>query len=208
MNIIIPLGGRGERFSKEGYTKPKALIDVFDKTMIEHAIDHLRVTSEDKLFIFYNKMLEDFGFLSLMETKYPNAHLIRLPRDTQGAAETLQIGIGKILEEGIEHCKKTILLDCDVFYTEDVINVFRKSETGMVFYTKKTGEKPIYSYIELDNSLKILDIAEKRKISDNANCGVYAFMDINELHTYCKKIVDEKIFSITSHTHRVSFLKC
>ena len=194
MNIIIPLGGRGERFVKEGYARPKALIDVFDKTMIEHAIDHLDIGRDDKLFIFYNKMLEDFGFLSLMETKYPHAHLIRLPRDTQGAAETLQIGIGKILEEDIEHCKKTILLDCDVFYTEDVINIFRKSENGMVFYTKKTDEKPIYSYIELDNSLKILDIAEKRKISDNANCGVYAFMDINELHTYCNKIVDEKIF--------------
>ena len=124
MNIIIPLGGRGERFVKEGYTKPKALIDVFDKTMIEHAIDHLDIGRDDKLFIFYNKMLEDFDFLSLIETKYPSAHLIRLPHDTQGAAETLQIGIGKILEAGIDHCKKTILLDCDVFYTEDVINIF------------------------------------------------------------------------------------
>jgi len=194
MNIIIPLGGRGERFSKEGYTNPKALIDVFDKTMIEHAIDHLNIGRDDNLFIIYNKMLEDFEFLSLMSRKYPNAHLIRLPHDTQGAAETLQIGIGTILEAGIEHCKKTILLDCDVFYTEDVINIFRKSETGMVFYTKKTDEKPIYSYIELDDSFKILDIAEKRKISDNANCGVYAFMDINELHLYCKKVVEEKIF--------------
>ena len=108
MNIIIPLGGRGERFAKEGYTKPKALIDVFDKTMIEHVIDHLHMESDDKLFIIYNKMLDDFDFLSLMSTKYPSAQLIRLPCDTQGAAETLQIGIGKILEEGIDRYEKTI----------------------------------------------------------------------------------------------------
>jgi len=194
MNIIIPLGGRGERFAKEGYTKPKALIDVFDKTMIENVIDHLDMGSNDKLFIIYNKMLEDFGFLSLMSTKYPFAHLIPLPGDTKGAAETLQIGIGKILEEDIERREKTILLDCDVFYTENVINIFRKSHTGMVFYTKKTDEKPIYSYIELDESNKILNIAEKKKISDNANCGVYAFMNIQELYIFCKKVVEEKIF--------------
>jgi CTP:phosphocholine cytidylyltransferase-like protein len=35
MNIIIPLGGRGERFSKNGYTQPKPLITIFEKSMIE-----------------------------------------------------------------------------------------------------------------------------------------------------------------------------
>jgi len=31
MNIIIPLGGKGERFSKEGYVHPKPLIPIFEK---------------------------------------------------------------------------------------------------------------------------------------------------------------------------------
>ena len=35
MNIIIPLGGKGERFSKNGYDRPKPLIPIFDKRMIE-----------------------------------------------------------------------------------------------------------------------------------------------------------------------------
>jgi NDP-sugar pyrophosphorylase family protein len=41
MNIIIPMGRKGEHFAKEGYMKPKALIDVFEKTMIETVIDNL-----------------------------------------------------------------------------------------------------------------------------------------------------------------------
>jgi NDP-sugar pyrophosphorylase family protein len=31
MNIIITLGGKGERFSKNGYKEPKPLIPIFDK---------------------------------------------------------------------------------------------------------------------------------------------------------------------------------
>ena len=34
MNIIIPLGGKGERFKNEGYKLPKPLIKIFDKEII------------------------------------------------------------------------------------------------------------------------------------------------------------------------------
>jgi len=45
MNIIIPLGGKGERFSKNGYTQPKPLIPILDKCMIEYVLDNLTITS-------------------------------------------------------------------------------------------------------------------------------------------------------------------
>ena len=35
MIILIPLGGTGERFKKEGYKVPKALIKVDNKEIIE-----------------------------------------------------------------------------------------------------------------------------------------------------------------------------
>lgn len=43
MNIIIPLGGKGERFYKEGFDKPKPLIKILSKPMIFHVIDRLVV---------------------------------------------------------------------------------------------------------------------------------------------------------------------
>ena len=39
MNIIIPLGGKGERFKKEGYISPKPLIKVLDKEIIFYVLD-------------------------------------------------------------------------------------------------------------------------------------------------------------------------
>ena len=41
MNIIIPLGGKGERFLKNGYTQPKPLIPILEKCMIDHVLDNI-----------------------------------------------------------------------------------------------------------------------------------------------------------------------
>ena len=43
MNIIIPLGGKGERFINNGYILPKPLIKVFDKEMILYVLDNLKI---------------------------------------------------------------------------------------------------------------------------------------------------------------------
>ena len=51
MNIIIPLGGKGERFSKNGYKQVKPLINIFDKKMIEYVLDNLNISIQDKVFI-------------------------------------------------------------------------------------------------------------------------------------------------------------
>jgi capsule biosynthesis phosphatase len=42
MNLIIPLGGIGSRFQKEGYFRPKPFVRVLGKPMIEWLVDNLR----------------------------------------------------------------------------------------------------------------------------------------------------------------------
>jgi len=52
MNIIIPLGGKGERFAKEGYLQPKPLIQILNKEMIFYVLDNLKFTIKYSSFIF------------------------------------------------------------------------------------------------------------------------------------------------------------
>jgi len=192
MNILIPLGGRSLRFVKDGCTTPKSMIQLFDKQMIQYVIDNLHIAEKDVIYIIYNNYLEEHGFISFMNTNYPHIQLIRLYGDTSGAAETLMHGLHHILDH-ISYHSKCLVIDCDTFYTDDIVTIFRNSNDNMVFYTTKMNEPPIYSYIKLDNDNVILDIAEKHKISDNANTGAYAFNNINELYTYCKYTVEHKI---------------
>jgi HAD superfamily hydrolase (TIGR01509 family) len=191
MNIIIPLGGKGERFSKNGYNQPKPLIQILDKCMIEYVLDNITLLEDDKIFIIYNSSLDKYNFSKYIHNKYPSIQLIEI-NDTKGACETLFLGIQNILDN-YHYNNKCLILDCDTFYTDDIINIFKKSNDNMVFYTKNYDTNAIYSYIELNDELIITNIQEKNKISDNANTGAYAFTDIMVLFDHCKYILDNNI---------------
>jgi choline kinase len=122
MNIIIPLGGKGERFQKNGFTSPKPLIKIFDKEMILYVLDNLNLSVDDKLFIIYYNVNADI-FENTIKSKYPNIYFVELKEQTRGASETIYKGLQQIIN--ITNHKKTMLLDCDTFYTEDVISVYR-----------------------------------------------------------------------------------
>jgi choline kinase len=145
MNIIIPLGGKGERF-KKWYEKPKPLIQIFEKSMIDYVIDNLIISECDKIFIIYNNILDNYDFSKHINEKWKFINLIKI-NDTRGAVETLFLGIENILNN-YEYNKKTIILDCDTFYTENILNIFKNSDDNLVFYTKNYDKSPIYSYIE------------------------------------------------------------
>jgi len=191
MNIIIPLGGKGERFSKNGYKNPKPLISIFDKCMIEYVLDNLIISNEDKVFIIYNSNLDSYDFSKFINTKYNFIKLVKIS-DTKGAVETLLLGIDYILNN-FSFNNKCLILDCDTFYTEDIRTICDNSNENIVFYTKNYEKNPIYSYIEFNDKLNIQNIKEKEKISDNANTGAYFFVDIKLLYSYCKYVLDNNI---------------
>jgi dTDP-glucose pyrophosphorylase len=193
MNIIIPLGGKGERFKKQGYDNPKPLIKVFNKEILFYVIDNLEVNNEDIIFIIYNKDLDNYNFSNIIKNNYSNINLIKLNKDTNGASETIFIGLNEIIKN-YKYNKKSILIDGDTFYTSNIINKFRLIDNkNAVFFTKNYDINPLFSYIKMDNENNITNIAEKNKISDNANTGAYAFNDINILYNYAKYVVENDI---------------
>ena len=51
-NIVIPMAGRGSRFTEQGYTDSKPFIDVNGKPMIHRVIENLGIEfNTDYLFI-------------------------------------------------------------------------------------------------------------------------------------------------------------
>ena len=63
MNIIIPIGGIGQRFKDEGYDMPKPLISVLGKPMIYQVINSLRLETTDTIYIVYHNHLKEFNLL-------------------------------------------------------------------------------------------------------------------------------------------------
>jgi HAD superfamily hydrolase (TIGR01509 family) len=191
MNIIIPLGGKGERFAKEGYSMPKPLINILNKPMIFWVLDNLNLHTDDTVYIVYSVELDHHNFTEVVRFKYPQVVYIPVNHQTSGAVETVSVGLKTIVQ--LSPHKKCVLLDCDTFYTHDILSVVRNSEDSMVFYTKKDNEKPIYSYIELNRDNCIMRIQEKVKISSNANTGCYVFNDIVQLQRLCEYVLNNNI---------------
>ena len=51
INVIIPMAGEGRRFKEAGFKKPKPLIKVFNKTLIEIAIETLDIKNANFYFV-------------------------------------------------------------------------------------------------------------------------------------------------------------
>lgn len=193
MNIIIPIGGIGQRFKDEGYLMPKPLINVLGKPMVVRVIDSLNITEDDCIYIVYNNQLREFNFESLIKFYFPKKPIkfISLNHLTKGAAETVLCCLNTLSNDELN--KNFLLVDCDTFYTDDIITSYKTSDhKNLIYYFEDTTIDPIFSYIKVDSDNKILDIKEKEKISDNANTGAYGFAHGYLLKTYCEQILNTK----------------
>jgi len=104
------------------------------------------------------------------------------------ASETVLKGLETFTTEELQ--KSVLILDCDTFYNEDIINKYKSYDNkNVIFYFNDTTSEPIFSYITLNNNI-VTDIKEKNKISDNANTGAYGFESGEILKKYCSSVLN------------------
>lgn len=203
MNIIIPIGGIGQRFQNEGYLMPKPLINVLGKPMIYRVIDSLNLSKDDNIYIVYNNQLKEYNFEDLLKFYFPekNIYFISLDFLTKGAAETVLTGLNELPVKELN--KEFLLMDCDTFYNEDVVNLYKQSPNkNLIYHFHDENPDPIFSYIKINSDDQVVDIKEKEKISHNANTGAYGFESGNMLKKYCEKILDLKSELYISYVYK------
>lgn len=183
MNIIIPLGGSGQRFSDEGYKSPKPLIKVLGKPILFWVIESLRYSKKDQLFIAYNKDLDSFRFADEIRRHSPDIRLVPITR-SRGAAHTLSLCLETMSEAELE--ETTVSIDGDTFYENDILMRCPLGQNAICYF--KDFGPPVYSYTRMEED-RVVEIKEKIKISDNANSGCYCFASGRLLKEYCDKIL-------------------
>jgi len=198
LNIIVPIGGLGTRFAKQGYRFPKPLINIIGRPMLLWLFDNLSIRPQDTVWIAVNEQVDDeFRIGQLVAKSLPKAdlRLLRLRHQTKGASETLFMIIQSMSPEQLD--RKTVSLDCDTIYWTDVLQQVRQMPSGYgacCYFTDK-GDKPIFSYIKIEEQEGreiIQDIAEKRAISRKANTGAYVFPSARVLKHWCAVSLDQR----------------
>tara|TARA_Y100000310_G_scaffold163309_1_gene163152 strand:- start:4185 stop:4913 length:729 start_codon:yes stop_codon:yes gene_type:complete len=192
ISLLIPINGYGSRFIKYS-TFPKPLIKIAGKEMIFWLLDNLDLKKVEKIIIPYSSILDQYNFKQLITERYKEVEfkLVSLPKPTSGAVETIQIAMKTLKDKELK--SNFMLMDCDTFYYDDVIDIFKNSTSeNAIFYFADPDGLPIFSYIKIKDNL-VKEIKEKEKISNFANCGIFCVKDGYTLKKYCSMLLLSKL---------------
>ena len=186
MLILIPLGGIGDRFKKNSYNLPKALINILGKPIIYYLLENLNIKENTTIYIPYNMEYNNYRFEDRLIKDFPNLKFkfLCLHKNTDGAADTINIALNNIKDENDQ---EVICLDGDNFYSTDIIDEWNGE--NKIFTFNDMGQNPIYSYVDIDENNIVKNIVEKEKISNNACTGAYGFNSFKKLLEYTELIL-------------------
>src|SRR5689334_5912854 len=88
LSIVVPAAGRGSRFKQAGYEKPKPLVDVGGKPMLERVLENLTPDCPHRFTVVCLK--EHYEEMKSLHVD----KLLTIDEVTGGAAITARFGVG------------------------------------------------------------------------------------------------------------------
>ena len=189
MNVLIPMAGAGSRFEKAGYTFPKPLIDVRGKPMIQWVVDNLNVEAK-YIFIVQKSHFEKYNLKETLNNFCPNNEIVQVNGITEGAACTTLLA-----KTFIDKDEPLIIANSDQFVEWNNEEFIYTSTTGdldgNILTFKSTHPK--WSYVKLNDSGYVTEVAEKRPISDVATVGIYYWRRGSDYVKYAEQMIRKNI---------------
>lgn len=171
INILIPMAGLGTRFSNEGFSLPKPLIEVGNKSLIEHSVESLGI---DGRYIFITRKYENENDNITLSKKLkeikPNSVEIILDRETRGAVETCMSAL-----DYIDNDDELIITNCDQKMDWDhnnFLKFLKDSKDDGVIVTYES-DNPKNSFAKIDDNGYVINLVEKNPISKVALVGIH-----------------------------------
>ncbi|MCF7860768.1 glycosyltransferase family 2 protein [Candidatus Woesearchaeota archaeon] len=174
MKIIITMAGEGSRFRKQGFDMPKYMIMARGKSLFEWSISSLKNFFNNEFIFITRDTHKSVRFIQdscdLLDIK--NAKIIELDHLTAGQAATVlraRVLFGN--EEPI------LIYNIDTYVEPDALKPSDIQGDGWV--PSFIAEGSHWSFVKVDNpnakSGRVIEIAEKVRISNLATIGLYYF---------------------------------
>jgi dTDP-glucose pyrophosphorylase len=169
MTVIVTMAGAGSRFQNAGYKVHKYMIRAKDKTLFEWSMESL-AEFYNHHFIFACLAEHDTQWISqcVKRIGIPNASVVPRGALSLGQAQTAYdvISFAEANEPVWIYNIDTYIEDdispLDILNCQGCVHVFKSSNPGM-------------SFVRFNEFDKVVELAEKKIISDWATVGVYGF---------------------------------
>jgi len=173
INIVIPMAGMGTPFIEKGYTFPKPLIEISGKPMIQIVIENLKPAAPHRfIFIVRKEHLDKYSMKNLLNLITPNCVIIPTDNPTAGAACSVLLAKAHINNED------TLIIANSDQYLDISIDDFLKISSSEDLYGNIitfSSTHPKWSFVKVDHSGQVTEVAEKKPISNRATSGIYYF---------------------------------
>ena len=100
LNVLIPMGGRGEVFREAGYVFPKPLIKIAGRPMLFHMLDNLQLRLGDVIWLVVPHSMHGQyeAEFALLQRQYPAADI-----------RVVTFKMGKIMKEKVAGAMESVV---------------------------------------------------------------------------------------------------
>lgn len=171
MIVIVPMAGRGSRFANHGITTPKPLIEVANQPMVAWALKSIQGINYSKLiFVILDEHEIKYRISIWLEETF-GAHVIRIPKVTEGQLCTVLSA-----RHFIDNDEDILIISSDTYVVSHLArHIAQRSEdcAGIISVANIPGDR--WSFARVDEIGNVIEVAEKVRISDYASTGIYYF---------------------------------
>jgi UDP-N-acetylglucosamine diphosphorylase / glucose-1-phosphate thymidylyltransferase / UDP-N-acetylgalactosamine diphosphorylase / glucosamine-1-phosphate N-acetyltransferase / galactosamine-1-phosphate N-acetyltransferase len=173
MKVIVPMAGKGSRVAQFG---PKPFINIQSRPMVAWALESMRgITYSQLIFVLLSehenlfRQIEDTG---LRKTVCTNSIIVLqqnlLPGQLCSVLEARQL---------LDTDEDILIASADTFIVSDLskdISNRHPNCRGLISVAELSGDKWSFARTER-HSTRVVEVAEKRRISNYASTGLYYF---------------------------------
>lgn len=201
MNVVIPMSGKGSRFLNVGYKLPKPLINVDEKSIIEHLLS--KIPQEWNVLFIYNEDHEpDFKISNFLKKIRPTCKLLSIPSNSLGPTWVVKQAIERVPDFFKD--ENFLVSYCDYSFSWDPYRFesYVKKQAVDCCVISYSGFHPeyirptMYAYCNVENG-KIVEIREKACFTEDrrkeyASCGAYYFRTVDDMLRSFDKVNNTK----------------
>lgn len=173
MNVVVPMAGRGQRFRDAGFDVPKPLITLHGKPLYAWSVESLPVAEGDRLiFCARAADLTGRGLERDIHERFGRDRTAVVSVDHETAGQAATVLLARDLIDGNE---PLLIHNADTRFSSDLQTSIaaRPDPDGMI--TVFRSSEPRYSFARTGEDGWVVEVAEKRAISDLATVGAYWF---------------------------------
>lgn len=189
LKIVIPMAGYGKRLQPHTWSRPKQLLSLAGKRVIEHVLDTFDSLPENLQveYIFIVGYLGD-KIKAFMAKEHPDltVHFV-VQEEMRGQSHAIYLA-----KEHIDG--PMIMVFADTLITTDLA-FLAKEKSDVVAWVKPVPDPRRFGVAELGKDQRVIRLIEKPKAMDNnlALVGFYYFKDGRELIDAIKRQMDQKV---------------